>query len=482
MLTHKIETMQLDALLPAPYNPRAISDQAMKGLQSSVKRFGLVQPIVWNKRTKHVVGGHQRVKALVANGETEAAVVVVDLPELEEKALNIALNNPHIEGEFTNDVYGLLDELQAKMPDLFADLRLLDIATFKRRDLSAVLAEDGDEDIRGSEDTDLFTPDEVCGEAFAYFRKRGFPYPHLERFQMMQELNRLAALPEGRCVKSACAYQIADTFHTHRFHGCAIGTKSPFDGFHDDKTLERALRIEYNGSRTIKPGYNGPMSLARGTQACSNFRPAFAKMVYNKWAPPRARVFDPSTGYGGRLVGFLASHAQLYAGVDPSTKTHAANQALAKALCPKEKKVALFNSPIEDLDLKTVPMVGHYDLAFTSPPYFKKETYTDEKTNSCNRYPEYDAWKRGFLAPMLGRCLRVLRRGGLAIINIADVRIGKDKFPLEMDTVETARAAGFTLKDTLSFPLTIRMHLDKKSGLVIEDLAEEAVFVFEKPA
>lgn len=116
--------MRLVDLTPAPYNPRTISEEAAKGLRASIRRFGLVQPIVWNSRTKHVVGGHQRIDALKSLGKTEAQVVVVDLPESEEKALNITLNNPMIAGEFTDDLQAILAELSA-MPDLeFEELRL----------------------------------------------------------------------------------------------------------------------------------------------------------------------------------------------------------------------------------------------------------------------------------------------------------------------------------------------------------------------
>ncbi len=120
----QVRVMKLEALTPAPYNPRMISDAAARGLRASLRRFGLVQPIVWNRRTKHVVGGHQRIDALKSLGKTEAQVVLVDLPESEEKALNVTLNNPAITGAFTDDLQAILAELSA-MPGLeFEELRL----------------------------------------------------------------------------------------------------------------------------------------------------------------------------------------------------------------------------------------------------------------------------------------------------------------------------------------------------------------------
>jgi len=124
-MLHEIKTMKLEDLNPADYNPRSISPEALEGLKASVKRFGLVQPIIFNERSHNIVGGHQRVKVLQAIGEDETQVVVVDLPESEEKALNITLNNPAIEGEFTDDLIELLNELKKETPIEQWDILLL---------------------------------------------------------------------------------------------------------------------------------------------------------------------------------------------------------------------------------------------------------------------------------------------------------------------------------------------------------------------
>ncbi len=116
--------MPLDQLKPAPYNPRKISQVALKGLKASLRRFGLVQPIIWNQRTGYVVGGHQRVVALRESGVTEADVIVVDLPDTEERALNVTLNNPKIAGDFTDGLDALLLDLQEQDAAMLHDLRL----------------------------------------------------------------------------------------------------------------------------------------------------------------------------------------------------------------------------------------------------------------------------------------------------------------------------------------------------------------------
>ena len=129
---------KLSDLSPAPYNPRRISPAAGAGLRASLSTFGDIAGIVWNSRTGHLVCGHQRVAELarlhgdlsIADGRATApdgeswAVRVVDWPLAREKAANVAANNPHVAGEFTEDVAALLAEIQAADEKLFAALAL----------------------------------------------------------------------------------------------------------------------------------------------------------------------------------------------------------------------------------------------------------------------------------------------------------------------------------------------------------------------
>ena len=119
--------MDVTDLKPAPYNPRRIDPAAMQGLTKSLERFGDVQPIVWNKRSGQVVGGHQRLRILKSKKVSQATVVVVDLDEKDARVLNVALNSPHLAGEFTADLQELLDAIRHDDEILFAELRLSEL-------------------------------------------------------------------------------------------------------------------------------------------------------------------------------------------------------------------------------------------------------------------------------------------------------------------------------------------------------------------
>lgn len=116
-----VERRKVADLKAAPYNPRTITDSALAGLGASIDRFGLPVPIIENKQTGNIVGGHQRIKALLKKGTKYTDVIVVDLPIEREQALNIALNNRHIQGDFDDEK---LDALLAELGNDFPDLQL----------------------------------------------------------------------------------------------------------------------------------------------------------------------------------------------------------------------------------------------------------------------------------------------------------------------------------------------------------------------
>lgn len=104
-----IEKKNTADLLPTEYNPRKDlkpGDAEYEKLKRSIEQFGYVEPVIWNKVTGSVVGGHQRLKVLIDMGIFEVECVVVEMDEEKEKALNIALNK--ISGEWDKDKLALL--------------------------------------------------------------------------------------------------------------------------------------------------------------------------------------------------------------------------------------------------------------------------------------------------------------------------------------------------------------------------------------
>ncbi len=115
--TLELRTLPIRELKPAPYNPRRLlapTSLAYRKLRAGICAFGLVEPLVWNESTGHVVGGHARLRILQDLGVREVPVSVVQLSEAREKALNVLLNNQEAQGRYDpTKLAKLLTELQA---------------------------------------------------------------------------------------------------------------------------------------------------------------------------------------------------------------------------------------------------------------------------------------------------------------------------------------------------------------------------------
>ena len=127
-------TLPIERLEPAPWNPRKRlkpDSPAYRKLETSLREFGLVEPLIWNETSNRVVGGHARLSILKSLGYAEVPVSVVRLTPAREKALNVVLNNQEAQGRYDPDkLVELLGEL-ADLPEMalsgfgLADLRKL---------------------------------------------------------------------------------------------------------------------------------------------------------------------------------------------------------------------------------------------------------------------------------------------------------------------------------------------------------------------
>lgn len=94
-----IQTINLDKLNPAEYNPRTITDDEFNGLVESLKTFGQQENLIVNKDMT-IISGHQRFEAMKALGWTEAVCNMVDLDKHQEKKLNVIMNSTAISGKY----------------------------------------------------------------------------------------------------------------------------------------------------------------------------------------------------------------------------------------------------------------------------------------------------------------------------------------------------------------------------------------------
>lgn len=162
-------------LAPWVRNPRKINPRAARALAESMRRFGDLSGIVWNFRTRRLVSGHQRRDVLAStesgniawgdwregpHGRECAGVLAmpdgarwpvrgVDWPERTERAANVAANNPHIGGDWTDEAADLLREIRTEDAALFEavglDALLRDLAGSDYREKSRLAEPDEEE-------------------------------------------------------------------------------------------------------------------------------------------------------------------------------------------------------------------------------------------------------------------------------------------------------------------------------------------------
>lgn len=285
-------------------------------------------------------------------------------------------------------------------------------------------------------------------EVYAAIYKTPFPYPEpLSQEAFTQEVTRLKTArlfvddndtirPWTHVGARACA-----SFFPNRYAASKKNTPSAVYGWRDEKLMRKAITFQLRHGDPVTP----KRVLRAMTLLCRTptvFRPAIARFICEKYCPPGGVVWDPCSGYGGRLLGAHAAGVH-YIGTDVEIETISGNRRLAEALGASHD---LFVTPAEDFSPPPV------DLVFTSPPYFDCERYSQAEEQSWKKYRDLGSWIDGFMRPVMTRARAALRSGYL-ILNVADFRERKQIIPIVDRTISAAIDSGFAHVQTLQMPL-----------------------------
>jgi len=320
----------------------------------------------------------------------------------------------------------------------------------------------------------LFTKEEMIEykkEVFNHYRSNGFPYfnlPIKDRFDIFNKLKYFESnslLQEDNVIKQLMlGLNLANYYMPNMWSVKSNGFVSPMETYLDDEKFKKAIdkRIKL-GDNISDAGIRKALCWSNSSQRVSNFRPTVAKYIYDNYAN-NGDVLDFSCGYGGRLLGAVTSEKVLsYNGFEPCTETYDNLLKFNKAL-DHIIPVNIYNLPFEDSNLEK----DRYSLAFSSPPYFSQEIYSNEDTQSCNRYKTKEEWKEKFLKVLIDKCYYSIKKDGYFIINIANVKSYKE---LEKDTLDLSEKIGF------NYIKTYKMSL---SALMKKGFKYEPIFVFKK--
>ena len=179
--------------------------------------------------------------------------------------------------------------------------------------------------------------------------------------------------------------------------------------------LEKVLRWNRKSHSTpylseLRRGIYFNYKLAKSTM----YRPQMAKMVVTNLGAKR--VLDPCAGWGGRMLGCIASGAE-YVAFEPNTETY---QGLLKLIefLGIEDKVRIIKDSALEMDKYDI---GEFDLILTSPPYFDLEVYSHEDTQSIKGCDTYSMWVNNFLKPLIELSISHMKQNGWSCWNVHNV-------------------------------------------------------------
>jgi len=255
-------------------------------------------------------------------------------------------------------------------------------------------------------------------------------------------------------------------------------------------------------------------------QYAVNFPPLTAKYLYEKYTEhligqDTIRIYDPSSGWGGRLLGAMSisdNRHVVYIGTDPNTD-HTTSKGRTKYheiadfyrqnihkgglwsddYSHTRTEIFQLGSEVIGNDPNFKKHKGKLDLVFTSPPYFAKEAYSEDPEQSYKKFGQYSAWVEGFLRPTLETAVEYLRSDRYLLWNIADAVFGGDMLPLEEDSRKILESLGMEYRGKLKMALAHMPggnRIDEETGLPKAKnfckvsgmwLKYEPIFVFYKP-
>lgn len=289
---------------------------------------------------------------------------------------------------------------------------------------------------------------------FDYYRENGFPYyptdmeTRRKDFESLMKYDRSHLFTNDIIGQSMHGLGLAWSYFPHAFNVKSNNKITPYEAFINDEMFLNVIRKRLKmGTYMSDSGIRKMIKIYSGVQGVSNFRPTAAASIYDTFAK-KGVVWDMSGGWGGRLLGAIASGVNTYVCTEPSKLTY---DGLLNLSCDFGGKTCTEIVCCGSEEYK--PRKECIDLCFTSPPYFDLEKYSDEPSQSYIKFNTKETWIEEFLRPTFENCYYGLKSDGHMLINIADVN-GKHNINLENETIKVAESIGFKLIKKLKLSLS----------------------------
>lgn len=231
-------------------------------------------------------------------------------------------------------------------------------------------------------------------------------------------------------------------------HHITAGHKSNtsiYDTFYDDEKLFKCL-LDYFKNRklyTLKTAFFSRSKYIWNTG--TNFLPIRAKAIYERFCPENGIIYDYSAGFGGRMLGALSSNNNYkYIAVQPNSDTYYNLLQLGQiieGITNRTNSFQIYKQGSENFIPKE-----KIDFAFSCPPFFDLQKYSNQPTQSIIKFPQYEDWLKYYVKPTIKNCYNSLKQNGIFATDLMNYKKGNTKIYLIEDWLKLAQQEGFVLK------------------------------------
>lgn len=224
-------------------------------------------------------------------------------------------------------------------------------------------------------DADIFNYD---SEVFNWCRHIGFPYPAYNIERMSKDYDHLCRYNEPDYNRN-CRFglSIIKTYHKSIYDAHVKGYISPYEAWFDDDMLKKVIVNRFIYINTVDPSkILAGLNISKLCPRVSIFNPVLARHITKKYLSEYSTVFDPFSGFSGRLLGVCSTGKQ-YIGQDLNEHAVSESNHIINAFSLNAKIIQkdIFDSS------------GTYECLLTCPPYADKEIYNNETVfQSCDNW------------------------------------------------------------------------------------------------
>lgn len=215
---------------------------------------------------------------------------------------------------------------------------------------------------------------------FQWCRSIDFPYPNYKEKRLAKDWGSLNKY-KSDIYNPLCRIggSLIKQFHKS-IYSCHVGKlSSPYEGWYDDDKLKRVIKNRCIYKNDVDPskilaGFN----ISKICPCVSIFNPVLTKYLIQRYLAEYNTVFDPFSGFSGRMLGTITSD-KYYIGQDLNSKVIAESRDMLNYLGITD------GVSLEVADI--LESNGMYECLLTCPPYGDKEIYADETVfKSCDEW------------------------------------------------------------------------------------------------